>query len=117
MIIRNKHHKAAKLHIKRGDLVEVRTGNCRGKRGVVLSLFTKSYRALVEGVNKVSRHSKPSAAHPKGRIVQKEAALHLSNLMLVDPATDRVTRVGRMRDQEGKLRRYSKKTGKIINHD
>lgn len=114
--MQNKHHKASKLHIKRGDTVQVRSGNHRSKQGKVLRVLPEAYRAIVEGVNMVSRHLKPSAQNPQGRIEKKEAPIHISNLMVVDPATGEATRIGRKKNEAGKLERYSKKTGKIINN-
>lgn len=112
--MQNKHHKAAKLHIKRGDTVKVLSGNHRSKQGKILSVLPGAYRAIVEGVNMMSRHLKPSAKSPQGRIEKKEAPIHISNLMLVDPTTGDATRIGRKENEAGKLERYSKKTGKII---
>ena len=109
-----KSHKALKLHIKKGDTVKVLSGNYRNKGGKVLKVFPKDYRAIVEGVRMVSRHRKPSAQNPQGGIEKKEAPIHISNLMLVDPATGEPTRVGRKLDENGKLQRYSKKTGELI---
>ncbi len=74
----------------------------------------KAYRAVVEGVNMVSKHRKPSTKNPQGKIEKREAPIHISNLMLVDPATGSATRVGRKRNDAGKLERYSKKSGEFI---
>jgi large subunit ribosomal protein L24 len=112
--MRKKSHSASKLHIKKGDTVKVLSGNYRSKQGKVLTVFTETYRATVEGINMVSRHRKPSARNPQGGIEKKEAAIHISNLMLVDPATGGATRVGRKHNEAGKLKRYAKKTGKFI---
>jgi large subunit ribosomal protein L24 len=109
-----KNHSTSKLHIKKGDTVKVLSGNHRSKQGTVLTVFTATYRATVEGINMVSRHRKPSAKNPQGGIEKKEAAIHISNLMLVDPATGEATRIGRKRNEAGKLKRYAKKTGKFI---
>lgn len=103
-----------KLHIKKGDKVKVLTGNDRGKTGEVLEVIPSKQKALVEGVNVKHKHEKPSAANPNGGINKKEAPVHISNLMLIDPATGEPTKVGRKADEEGKLQRYSKKTGEII---
>ncbi|MEQ8926660.1 MAG: 50S ribosomal protein L24 [Fulvivirga sp.] len=103
-----------KLHIKKGDTVKVISGNSKGKTGVVLEVVTDKNRAVVEGVNVVTKHVKPSATKPEGGIEKTEAAVHLSNLMLVDPASGEATRTGRKLDDKGKLQRYSKKTGEII---
>ena len=89
-------------------------GNYRNKEGIVLKIFTGTYRASVEGVNIVSRHRKPSSKKPQGGIEKKEAPIHISNLMLVDPATGGATRIGRKHSATGKLIRYSKKTGEFI---
>ncbi|OJW73422.1 MAG: 50S ribosomal protein L24 [Candidatus Amoebophilus sp. 36-38] len=110
------HHKTSKFHIKKGDTVQVLSGNYQKKQGKVLKVFTKTYRAIVEGVNFVSKHRKPTAKNPQGAIERVEAPIHMSNLMLIDPATGKPTRVGRKLNGEGKLQRYSKKTGEFINN-
>lgn len=109
-----KTNKPAKLRIRKGDKVKVISGNAKGKTGTVLAIQIDKNRALVEGINIVSKHTKPSAANPNGGIEKKEAPIHISNLMLVDPATGQATRTGRKLDDKGKLQRYSKKTGEII---
>lgn len=106
--------KPTKLHIKKGDTVKVISGNSRGKTGKIVSVMISDNRAVVEGLNLVSKHVKPSAANPNGGINKIEAPIHISNLMLVDPATGQPTRIGRKLDSNGKLQRYSKKTGEII---
>ena len=106
--------KPHKLHIKKGDTVKIISGNSRGKTGKVVSVLVNENRAIVEDINIVSKHIKPSAANPNGGIEKKEAPIHVSNLMLVDPTTGQATRVGRKADNNGKLQRYSKKTGEII---
>ena len=103
-----------KKHIKKGDMVKVISGDDKGKEGRVLFIQIDNDRAIVEGVKMVSRHTKPNAKDPKGGILKKEAAVHLSNLMLIDPKSGDITRVGRRRNEEGKLVRYSKKTGEEI---
>lgn len=104
------------MHIKKGDTVKVISGDHKTKTGKVLSLDTEKRRAIVEGVNVVSRHIKPSATNPNGGIKQQEAPIHISNLMLVDPASGNPTRTGRKLDSKGKLTRYSKKSGEVINN-
>jgi len=99
-----------KLHIKKGDTVFVNAGEDKGKKGKVLEVFPKDYRALVEGVNIMSKHSKPNATNPDGGIIKKEAPVHISNLMLVCPQTGKPTRIGRKEGSNGKLVRYSKKS-------
>ena len=106
--------KKIKIKIRKGDTVEVISGNSRGKTGKVLEVQVDKYRATVEGINVVSKHIKPSATNPNGGIEKKEAPVHISNLALVDPATGQRTKVGRKLDDKGKLQRYSKKTGEII---
>ncbi len=104
----------SKLHIKKGDTVYVNSGEDRGKTGTVLKVFVKEKRALVEGINMVSKSMKPSAKNPQGGIVKKEAPVHISNLNVVDPKTGKPTRVGRRKNSEGILVRYSKKSGEEI---
>ncbi len=106
--------KPHKLHIRKGDTVKVISGNERGKTGKVVSVLIGENKAVIEGLNIISKHTKPSAANPNGGIDKKEAPIHVSNLMLVDPATGNPTKVGRKLDDKGKLQRYSKKTGEII---
>ncbi|HOK61011.1 MAG: 50S ribosomal protein L24 [Tenuifilum sp.] len=104
----------AKLHIKKGDMVYVISGESKGHQGRVLSVLVKENRAIVEGANMVSRHTKPNSKNPQGGIIKKEAPIHISNLMLVDPATGKPTRIGRRLNDQGKLVRYSKKSGEEI---
>lgn len=109
-----KKNKQPKLHIKTGDTVKVIAGEDKGKTGEVLSVNFQKMRAVVQGLNMVKKHLKPSAQNPEGGIKEQEAAMHISNLMLIDPATGEPTRTGRKADENGKLQRYSKKTGEII---
>ena len=103
-----------KLHIKKGDLVFVNAGNDKGKTGKVLEVITKKDRAIVEGVNMVSKHTKPNAKNHQGGIVKQEAGIHISNLQVVDPSTGAPTRIGRRLNDNGKLVRYAKKSGEEI---
>ena len=103
-----------KLHIKKGDTVVVITGNYKGQKGRVLEVIKKNDRAIVEGVNLVKKHTKPNAQNPQGGIVEQEASIHISNLMLVDPKSGERTRIGRRENDKGKLIRYSKKSGEEI---
>ena len=103
-----------KLHIKKGDTVIVIAGDSKGQQGKVLEVVIKSDKAIVEGVNLVSKHTKPNATHPQGGIVKKEAPIHISNLMLVDPSSGKPTRIGRKLNKNNKLVRYSKKSGEEI---
>ncbi len=103
-----------KLHIKKGDVVIVNAGTSKGQEGKVLEVFPSKQRAIVEGVNMVSKHTKPNAENPQGGIVKKEAPIHISNLNLKDPSTGKATRIGRREGDNGKLVRYSKKSGEEI---
>ncbi len=103
-----------KLHIKKGDNVMVISGNHKGSSGRVLMVDTEKERAIVEGVNMVSKHTRPDADNPKGGIIKKEATVHISNLKIVDKS-GKPTRIGRKNDEKsGKSVRYSKKTGEVI---
>ena len=104
----------AKLHIKKGDTVMVLTGNSKGKTGTVLRVLVKEQKAIVEGLNMVSKSQKPSAKNPQGGIVKQEAPIHISNLNVVDPKTGKATRIGRKLNADGKLVRYAKKSGEAI---
>ena len=103
-----------KLHIKKGDTVVVISGTSKGQAGKVLEVVRETERAIVEGVNLVSKHTKPNAKSPQGGIIKQEATIHVSNLMLKDPKTGKPTRIGRRLDKKGKLVRYSKKSGEEI---
>ena len=89
-------------------------GNDKGKTGKVLEVITKKDRAIVEGVNMVSKHTKPNAKNPQGGIVKQEAGIHISNLQVVDPSTGAPTRIGRRLNDAGKLVRFAKKSGEEI---
>jgi large subunit ribosomal protein L24 len=104
----------SKLHIKKGDTVYVNSGEDKGKTGRVLEVQVDKQRAIVEGVNMVSKSTKPNAANPQGGIVKKEAAIHISNLNPVDPKSGKPTRIGRKLNADGKLVRVSKKSGEEI---
>ncbi len=101
------------MHVKKGDKVMVISGKDKGKTGVILSAFPKKDRVLVEGVNIVKKHTKPNQANPQGGIVEQEAAIHVSNVMLIDPKTGEPTRVG-YKVEDGKKVRVAKKSGEII---
>jgi large subunit ribosomal protein L24 len=105
----------SKLHIKKGDSVKVIAGDSKGQEGKVLSIDRAKSRAFVEGVNLVSKHTKPNAKSPQGGIVKQEASVHISNLMLIEAGTGKPTRIGRKLDETSKkLVRYSKKSGEVI---
>ena len=103
----------AKLKIKSGDTVIVTAGDHKGSEGKVMKVILEKNKAIVEGINMVSKHEKPSATNPQGGIVKKEAALHISNLSLVDPKTGTATRVG-YRMEEGKKVRFTKKSNQVL---
>jgi large subunit ribosomal protein L24 len=105
----------AKLHIKKGDTVQVISGDDKGKTGLVMKVDIEKGRAFVEGLNQVSRHAKPSAQDPQsGGIVKKEAGIHFSNLLVVNPATGKGERVGRKANAQGKLQRYFKSNQEFV---
>lgn len=102
-----------KINIKKGDIVKVIAGASRGKQGKVLEVIIDKEKAIVEGINLVSKHTKPNTKYPKGGIIKKELPVHISNLMVID-ASGTPTRVGRQLDKNDKLVRYSKKSGEVI---
>jgi large subunit ribosomal protein L24 len=103
-----KKNNQQKLHLRKGDTVKVLSGNSKGKEGTVLEVFNAKQRAIVEGVNIISKHIKPSATNPNGGIEKTEAPIHVSNLMVKDPASGQFARTGRRLNSEGKLERYFK---------
>ena len=104
----------SKLHIKKGDMVYVNAGEDKGRTGRVLKVDIEKQRAIVEGVNMMSKSTKPSAKHPQGGIVKQEDPIHISNLNVLDPKTNKPTRIGRRLGDNGKLVRYSKSSGEEI---
>ncbi|MRT91479.1 50S ribosomal protein L24 [Ancylomarina sp. 16SWW S1-10-2] len=104
-----------KLHIKKGDTVIINAGESRGQEGKVLEVIVDKQRAIVEGVNMMSKHTKPNAANPQGGIIKKEAPIHISNLNVKDPSTGKASRIGRKMNDNNKLVRYAKKSGEEIN--
>ena len=105
----------AKIKIIKNDIVVVTTGNSKGVKGKVIKVFPKENKAMVEGANMVSKHTKPNAASPQGGIVKQEASIHISNLVLVDPSTWEATKICRRMDEKtGKIVRYSKNSGEVI---
>ncbi|MGG3692423.1 50S ribosomal protein L24 [Heyndrickxia ginsengihumi] len=101
------------MHVKKGDKVMVISGKDKGKTGTILAAFPKKDRVIVEGVNVVKKHSKPSQANPQGGIFDKEAPIHVSNVMVVDPKTNEPTRIG-YQVVDGKKVRVAKKSGEIL---
>ncbi|HKJ30524.1 MAG TPA: 50S ribosomal protein L24 [Balneolales bacterium] len=115
---RKKNHQK-KLHVKRGDIVEVIAGNDKGKRGKVLQVLPKKDRVIVEGVNIRVRHEKPSQQYQQGGRMEREMSIHVSNVMPLDPVSDTPTRVGRKRiDESGKSRwvRYAVDSGEVLDN-
>ncbi|MBQ1936504.1 MAG: 50S ribosomal protein L24 [Bacteroidales bacterium] len=102
-----------KLHIKKGDTVYVNAGNDKGKTGKVLSVAPAEDRVIVEGINMVSKHTKPNSKQPQGGIIKQEAPIHISNLNLIDPKSGKPTRVGYKMDGDKKIR-FAKKSGEEI---
>ncbi|MCH1626072.1 50S ribosomal protein L24 [Fredinandcohnia quinoae] len=101
------------MHVKKGDKVQVLSGKDKGKQGVILEAYPKKDRVLVEGVNIVKKHSKPSQANPQGGIISQEAPIHVSNVMPLDPKSGTPTRVG-YKEVNGKKVRVAKKSGETL---
>ncbi len=109
-----KSNKQQKLHIRKGDTVKILAGDDKAKTGKVLEIIADKNRAIVEGINIITKHQKPSAGKPEGGIKKTEGTIHISNLMLIEPGTGKAVRTGRKVDAKGKLQRFSKKTGELI---
>ncbi|HCZ36683.1 MAG TPA: 50S ribosomal protein L24 [Cytophagales bacterium] len=109
-----KYNKQPKLHIRKGDTVLVLAGDDKDKEGKVLEVLADKNRAIVEGINMVTKHQKPSAGKPEGGIKKMEGTIHISNLMVIEPSNGKPTRTGRKLNEKGKLQRFSKKTGELI---
>jgi large subunit ribosomal protein L24 len=103
-----------KMNIKKGDTVVVIAGNSKGQQGRVLEVIRKKDRAIVEGVNMLSKHTKADKNAPQGGIIKKEGSIHVSNLMLIDPTSGKPTRIGRRLNDKGQLVRFAKKSGEEI---
>ena len=103
-----------KLKIRKNDYVVVISGNYKGSKGRVLTVLPGKNKAIVEGINIISKHSKPTKDNPDGGIIKKEAPIHISNLMLIDPKSQEGTRVGRRLNDKQKLVRFSKKSEEEI---
>lgn len=102
------------LHVKKNDQVIVISGKDKGKKGRVIAAYPKENRVLVEGVNLVKKHQKPNQANPQGGIITKEAPIHVSNVMPIDPKTGKPTRVGYRTIEDGKKVRVAKRSGEIL---
>ena len=110
-------NKQNKLHVKKGDEVKILTGNDKGATGRVLMVFPEKERVLVEGVNMRTHHEKPSQDNPQGGRLKKEASVHVSNVMVVDPTSGDASRIGRKRVEDsgrGRWARYAKKSGELL---
>jgi large subunit ribosomal protein L24 len=103
-----------KLHVKKDDTVFVITGKDKGKKGRVIAAYPRQNRVLVEGINMVKKHAKPSQQNPQGGILNQEASLHVSNVMLIDPKSGKPTRVGYKVLENGEKVRIAKKSGEVI---
>ena len=103
-----------KLHIKKGDMVQVIAGDNKGQQGKVLKVEAEKQRAIVEGVNLCKKATKPNAQNPQGGIIEQESAIHISNLQVLDPKSGKPTRIGRKQNAAGKLVRFAKKSGEEI---
>jgi large subunit ribosomal protein L24 len=113
---RTRNHQK-KLHVKRGDIVEVIAGNDKGKRGKILEVLTRKERVIVEGVNIRVSHEKPSQQYQQGGRMEREMPVHISNVMPLDPVSDKPTRIGRKRIEEsgkGRWVRYAKDSGEVL---
>lgn len=112
-----KFNKKKKLHVKKSDQVLILAGNDKGKRGRVLMVLPEKDRVLVEGVNMKTHHDKPTQENQQGGRIKREAPVHISNVMVIDPTTDEPTRVGRKRieeDGKGRWVRYAKTSGEML---
>jgi large subunit ribosomal protein L24 len=109
-----KNNAQPKLNIRKGDTVIVIAGDSKGQQGKVLSVSLAKRRVIVEGLNLVSKHTKPNATNTEGGIVKMEAPMHISNVMLIDPKSGKATRISRKANTEGKLVRVAKKSGEEI---
>ncbi|WP_182201178.1 50S ribosomal protein L24 [Paraliobacillus salinarum] len=101
------------MHVKKGDKVQVISGKDKGKQGTILVAYPKKDRVLVEGVNMVKKHAKPSQDNPQGGIIEQEASIHVSNVLPIDPKSGEPTRVG-YEDRDGKKVRIAKKSGEAL---
>ncbi|TVP86608.1 MAG: 50S ribosomal protein L24 [Alkalicoccus sp.] len=102
------------MHVKKGDKVKIISGKDKGLEGKILEAYPTKSRVLVEGVNMVKKHAKPSQSNPQGGILNQEAPIHVSNVMVVDPSTNEPTRVGFKTDENGKKVRIAKKSGETL---
>ncbi len=106
-----------KIHVKKGDTVLVLTGKDKGKSGKIIEALPKKSRVIIEGINKVKRHAKPTQKNPQGGIITKEAAMHSSNVMVVCPECGKATRIQKIALASGKMVRSCKKCNGMIDKD
>ncbi|RYE37248.1 MAG: 50S ribosomal protein L24 [Sphingobacteriaceae bacterium] len=109
-----KSNSQIKFKLRKGDLVKVIAGDSKGTQGKITEVILSENRALVEGANMVTKHTKPNAANPNGGIIKKEAPIHISNLAYVDPKSGNITRIGKKKNENGKSVRVAKKSGEEI---
>ncbi|MCK4559491.1 MAG: 50S ribosomal protein L24 [Calditrichia bacterium] len=102
------------MHVVKNDTVKILTGKYSGKTGKVLKVFPDQNRLIVEGVNIIKKHTKPSQKNPQGGIIEKESTIHVSNVMVIDPKTNEPTRVGYKFLEDGTKVRISKKSGEML---
>lgn len=103
-----------KLHVKKDDTVFVITGKDKGKKGRIIAAYPRQNRVLVEGINMMKKHAKPSQQNPQGGIISQEAPIHVSNVMLIDPKSNKPTRVGYKILDNGNKVRIAQKSGEVI---
>jgi len=101
-------------HVRKGDMVQVIAGNDKGKVGEVISVDVETEKVLVQGVNRVYRHLRPSRRHPQGGRIQKEMPIHISNVLPIDPKTNRPTRAGFRTNEDGSKERFAKQSGESL---
>ena len=104
----------AKLHVKKGDTVKVLSGKDKGKEGTIIQASPKTGKVVIENINKVKRHTKPSQANPQGGIITKEAGIHVSNVMILDPETKTASRIKKVEGKDGKFVRATVKSGTVL---
>lgn len=102
-----------KFHVRKNDIVQVIAGDDKGKKGRVIEVDYLKGRVMIEGINIISKHTRPTSQYPNGGIIKKEAPVHISNVLLLDPKSGQASRIGR-REENGKSVRYSKKSGESI---
>lgn len=105
-----------KLHVKTGDTVVVIAGKDKGKEGKIIAAMPDKERVVVEGINQVKRHTKPSQKNPQGGIITKEAPIHVSNVMVIDPKTKKPSRIKKVQQKDGRYVRATVKSGTVIDN-